>query len=103
MARFAEIDDPSDERLRHYVALRDPALRRAVEAPGPAGAGLFIAEGKHVLGRLLESPYTVLSVLVIPGRVGELCPLLQDRPVDVFVAGRAVLDVVAGFPVHRGV
>jgi len=103
MARFAEIDDPTDERLRPYVALRDPALRHAVEAPGPTGEGLFIAEGKLVLPRLLESPYEVVSVLVIPARVGELCPLLRDQPVDVFVAGRAVLDEVAGFPVHRGV
>jgi tRNA G18 (ribose-2'-O)-methylase SpoU len=103
MARFAEIDDPSDERLRPYVALRDPALRRAVEAPGPQGEGLFIAEGKLVLPRLLESPYDVVSVLVIPARLEELYPILEPYAVDVYVAGRAVLDEVAGFPVHRGV
>jgi tRNA G18 (ribose-2'-O)-methylase SpoU len=103
MARFAEIDDPTDERLRPYVALRDPALRRAVEAPGPTGEGLFIAEGKLVLPRLLESPYEVVSVLVIPARVEELYPMLEGYPVDVYVSGRAVLDEVAGFPVHRGV
>jgi tRNA G18 (ribose-2'-O)-methylase SpoU len=103
MARFAEIDDPTDERVRPYVALRDPALRHAVEAPGPTGEGLFIAEGKLVLPRLLESPYEVLSILVIPARVEELFPILEPHAVDVYVAGRAVLDEVAGFPVHRGV
>jgi tRNA G18 (ribose-2'-O)-methylase SpoU len=103
MARFAAIDDPTDERLRPYVALRDPALRRAVEAPGPQGEGLFIAEGKIVLPRLFDSPYEVVSVLVTPARVDELHPILDRYPVDVYVAGRGVLDEVAGFPVHRGV
>jgi tRNA G18 (ribose-2'-O)-methylase SpoU len=103
MARFAEIDDPTDERLRPYVALRDPALRHAVEAPGPHGEGLFIAEGKLVLPRLLESRYDVVSVLVTPERVDEVYPIVERHAVEVYVAGRAVLDDVAGFAVHRGV
>jgi tRNA G18 (ribose-2'-O)-methylase SpoU len=97
------VDDPSDARLADYVGLRDPELRRRVEAPG-SGAGIFIGEGLTVLARLLDSPYPVRSILVTPARLPRVLPLLRDRQdVPTLVAQPAVVQAVAGFDLHRGV
>lgn len=125
MAHIVPIDDPADERVADYVGLTDAELRRRIEGPrgaerardqtrpagpGPDGAGIFIAEGLHVIGRLLRSPYRVRSLLVIPRRVEAVTELMGQagpaRParldVPVYVAAPAVMSAVAGFDVHRG-
>lgn len=119
MAHVVPIDDPADERVADFVGLTDAALRRRIEEPSagsPAGgppdqgsgrAGLFIAEGLHVIGRLLRSPYRVRSLLVIPRRLDALLGLLEqagspELDVPVYVAAPAVMNAVAGFDIHRG-
>jgi tRNA G18 (ribose-2'-O)-methylase SpoU len=97
------VDDPSDPRLDGFRGLRDPDLRRSLET----AHGLFVAEGVAVVGRLVRSPYPPAAVAVTPEREGDVCAELAGvaglGEVPLLVVPRPVLDVVAGFPVHRGV
>src|SRR5512146_3584370 len=66
--------------------------------------GLFVAEGEKVVRRLLESRFTVLSVLLPEKWLHELEPLLRARPEDVrvFVAEKALLETLTGFSMYQG-
>lgn len=100
-AGIVEISDPADPRVADYVGLTDAALRRRVEAGGPHG--IFVAEGVHVVRRLLASGLRVRSVLVIPRRVDAMAALAAAHGVPLLVATPAVMNAVAGFEIHRGV
>ena len=93
------VDDPDDPRVALYRSLPDAELRRSVESEN----GIFIAEGKIVVRRLLASDYRTRSVLVAPNRVDALSDVLADLECPVYVAASPVLDAIAGFPIHRGV
>ena len=91
------VADPDDPRLEPYRAVRERDL---------AGRhGLFVAEGEVVLRTLLtRSHFAVDSVLIGDAQAARLAPLLDAHPdLPVYVAGRAVLDAVVGFPIHRGI
>lgn len=100
MPTIVPVEDAADPRLADYVGLKDPAARRGHEG---AEAGLFIAEGPLVLGRLLVSPYRVRSVLVTPQRLPGLAADLAGLDVPVYLASQQVMNAVAGFDIHRGV
>jgi tRNA G18 (ribose-2'-O)-methylase SpoU len=70
-----------------------------------AKLGIFVVEGDKVLDRLLESDFTVVSVLVIEERLAEFEPRLRARPenIAVFVCPRPVLAELAGFEIYQGV
>ena len=87
------LDDPADPRLTDYRDLRDADLRRRGDA--------FVCEGRLVVERAVAHRWPLRSVLVMDSRVGDLPPLGPE--VEVFVAPRAVLDAVVGFPLHRGI
>jgi len=91
------ITDADDPRVADYIGLRDPHHRRNLE-----GDVFFIAEGLHVIGRLLDSPYSLRSMLLTPSRFERLEPRLSDVHCPVYVAERDVLMKVAGFDLHRG-
>jgi tRNA G18 (ribose-2'-O)-methylase SpoU len=93
------VDDPDDPRVALYRSLPDAELRRSVES----AHGIFIAEGKIVVRRLLASDCRTRSVLVAPNRVDALSDVLADLECPVYVAASHVLDAIAGFPIHRGV
>ena len=93
------IDDADDPRVGDYFGLKDPEARRRTER----AAGIFVAEGFNVLGRLLASPYPLRSVLLLPGKVERVVPLLAGLDVPVYVAERDVLERMTGFDLHRGV
>ena len=105
--RRAVVSDPSDPRLDGFRDLRDPELRRSREERD----GVFVAEGVTVVGRLARSPYRTVAVAVVPDQeaavtaelAGDDGPLALLADVPLLVVDRAVLDAVAGFPVHRGV
>lgn len=99
MAPPIRLDDPADPRLSDYVDLRDPEGRRVREQ----SEGFFIAEGITVLGRLLESPHRLRSVLLLPARYERLAPLVDQLDAPVYVVERSVMAAVAGFDLHRGV
>jgi tRNA G18 (ribose-2'-O)-methylase SpoU len=65
---------------------------------------IFVAEGEKVVRRLLESKFTVVSVLLPEKWLGELDALLQARPeeIQVFVAEKALLETLTGFSMYQG-
>ena len=97
--RLEQVGAPDDPRLADYVALRDPELRRAREA----ATGVFIAEGRLVVERLLGSHYPVRSVLVTARGLRVLGPVLQDADVTVYLVDADVARDLTGYDVHRGV
>jgi tRNA G18 (ribose-2'-O)-methylase SpoU len=93
------IDALSDARIADYAHVADSAwlLER----------GLFVAEGRLVVRRLLETDrFDVQSVLLTPAAVAALGGALsaeryRDR-LPVYVCEQAVLNELAGFNFHRG-
>ncbi|MEM9965737.1 MAG: RNA methyltransferase [Asticcacaulis sp.] len=89
------IDDPADARLRLYRDVKDRDLS--------GREGLFMAEGKVVLERLFASSLAeTVSVLTTPERLRGLDISALSDDVPVYVVAQAVMDEIAGFPVHRG-
>ncbi len=89
-------DDP---RLAPYTSIREKDL---VSGHG----GRFIVEGKVTLETLLtRSRFAVESLFLAESRLEPLADMLAKVPGDVpvYVAPQAVMDQVAGFPMHRGV
>ena len=97
--RLEPVSRADDPRLADYVALTDPALRRARDR----ATGVFIAEGRLVVERLLRSRHPVRSVLVTDRGLRALRPALEDADVAVYLVDAAVAHAVTGYDVHRGV
>ncbi len=97
-APIVRITDPDDPRV---------ALFRAVRERDVAGRhDGFIAEGEVVLNVLARSPlYRASAVLLAEKRVEGLAALIAqfDDDTATYAASQAVMDVVAGFPIHRGI
>jgi tRNA G18 (ribose-2'-O)-methylase SpoU len=85
------IDDP---RIAPYRALKDRELAR--------DGGRFIAEGEHVVRRLLRSRYETESVLLSDRRVAEIAPQVQSG-VTVYSAPAEVVNQILGYKFHSGV
>jgi tRNA G18 (ribose-2'-O)-methylase SpoU len=101
-ARLIPIDDPDDPRVAEFRDIRERDLRRR--------SGSFIAEGTVVLRVLAQSqgrPFAMKArkVLVLDNRLGGVRDILAgfSEDVPVMTASRAVIDRIAGFPMHRGV
>jgi tRNA G18 (ribose-2'-O)-methylase SpoU len=90
------IDDPADLRLADYRGVSDPELATR--------NGLFVAEGRLVVRRLLgETGWAMRSVLVTEPALAALDDRLARRPdVPVFIAAQDVMNGIAGFDIHRG-
>ena len=90
------VDDASDPRIAAYRAVGDPA---ALER-----GGLFVAEGRLVVERLLEDGrFGVHSVLVTPAAAAAIGGLLERRPgVATYVCEPGVMHAITGFDFHRG-
>ena len=93
------VDDPEDPRVAAYRDIRERDLT--------GREGLFIAEGEVVVRTLASaaSRCRVRSLLLADKRVDGLADVIADLPpaTPVYRAGQAVLDAVAGFPLHRGI
>ncbi|GGZ27994.1 TrmH family RNA methyltransferase [Asticcacaulis endophyticus] len=86
------LNSANDSRLEPYRHVKDRDLT--------GRQGLFMAEGKVVLERLFASPLCeTVSVLTTPARLEGLS-VPDDAPV--YIVDQAVMDAVAGFPIHRG-
>jgi tRNA G18 (ribose-2'-O)-methylase SpoU len=89
------IDDPDDPRLDDYRNVPDPELLEE--------RGLFIAEGRLVVRRLLtRSRFEARSVMVTAVACEALSDLLADSPLPVFLVSQAVMNGIAVFNIHRG-
>lgn len=96
------ITDPDDPRVSAYRDIRERDL--------VGRQGKFIAEGTVVLNMLAAhhggpQGFVAESLLILENRVEGLADLLPRFPSDVpvYVASSAVMDAIAGFPMHRGV
>ncbi len=92
------VTSPEDPRLEPYLSVRERDL--------VGRDGRFIVEGKVTLGVLLErGRFPLESVLIAEHRHVGLADLLDRVPgsVPIYAAPQAVMDSVAGFPMHRGV
>ncbi len=92
--RVTSLEDP---RLEPYRALGDPPALRA--------RGLFVAEGRLVVRRLVDdSPYSVHSLLLTQAAHDGLADLLPRIPASaaVHLVDQSLMNEVAGFHIHRG-
>lgn len=86
-----------DSRLADYRLVSDPELART--------RSLFVAEGRFVVARLMDTPGAVVrSVLVSPAAHVALADRLRGLParVPVFVLPQREFEAVAGIRIHRG-
>jgi tRNA G18 (ribose-2'-O)-methylase SpoU len=89
------VHDPDDARIANYRSISDAVLL--------TGRQLFVAEGRHVVRRLLAGDRLVAdSVLVTAPALAALATDLDPRAVTVYLVPQAVMDAVVGFNVHRG-
>jgi tRNA G18 (ribose-2'-O)-methylase SpoU len=91
---FTHADDPA---LAPYRAVSDPDLAKS--------HGVFIAEGRLVVRRVLEDPrYGVRSLLLNQSAHRELEPLLArlDPSTPVFVIDTGDFEAITGINIHRG-
>jgi tRNA G18 (ribose-2'-O)-methylase SpoU len=92
------------------TSLDDPriAIYRQIAHPSEiARAGLFVAEGRWVVQRLLaRSRFITRSVMVTPTALAALSPTNgeggTDRTVPTYVVEQTVMDQIVGFNIHRG-
>jgi tRNA G18 (ribose-2'-O)-methylase SpoU len=78
-----------------YRGVRDPELLR--------DHGVFIAEGRMVVQRLLaHARFGARSVLVTPAALEALQNLLVSSEAEILVVDQDVMDAITAFNVHRG-
>ena len=88
------LDDIDDERVTIYRSIRDKFARNI---------GLFVAEGRLVVRRLLESRFATQSVMVTPRGFYAVEDLVAARPdLPVYVVPQILMNAVVGFNIHRG-
>ena len=94
------VTEPNDPRIEVFQGLRDKSLRQKREAPGGDMQGVFIAEGDVVINRALAAGYKLQCVLVDAKRTQPLPASFEI--VDVYAAGKKVLEQIAGYHSYRG-
>ena len=90
------VEDPADPRIADYRDAREERSRRA--------AGLFLAEGRLVVRRLLEgSRFRARSLLLTERALDDLRDVIGGRETPlVYVASTPVIRSIVGFKFHRG-
>ncbi len=88
------LDNLDDPRLEPYRSLKQSNAKR--------DAGLFVAEGKLVVQRLLESDFEVVSVLLSELRQRDFLPLVPPE-VPTYVLPQRLAERLVGYNFHTGV
>jgi tRNA G18 (ribose-2'-O)-methylase SpoU len=91
------IHDPGDPRVARFQGVRDGELIRS--------RGLFVAEGRHIVRRLIEDGrYRLESVLVNDAALRDLETPLSTvgAAVPILLCAGDVMEAIAGYDVHRG-
>jgi tRNA G18 (ribose-2'-O)-methylase SpoU len=91
------IADAADPRVASYRGLGNPELVRS--------QGLFVAEGRFVVRRVIEDARLPIRSLLLNGAaLRDLGPLLDtiDRRVPIYLCETAEFLGITGFPIHRG-
>src|SRR6266542_5904150 len=97
MSTVERITGPDDPRIAPYRSVADAELVRS--------RGLFVAEGRLVVRRVLEDGrYRVRSILVNESALEELTPLIDDLPAATAIFRSDTRDFlpITGFDFHRG-
>lgn len=92
---------------RHITSATEPdlaAYRDVGDHAALGRAGLFVAEGRLIVERLLEDGrFRIHSVLVTPTAAAALASTFEKRPdVTVLTCEPDVLQAITGFDFHRG-
>jgi tRNA G18 (ribose-2'-O)-methylase SpoU len=90
------VDDPGDPRLAPYRNVPDHRLL--------ADEGVFVAEGRLVVRRLIEGKRLhARSVMVTGAALAPLQDLLDTRhELPVYVVPQSLMNGITGFNMHRG-
>lgn len=88
------IDSLDDPRVEPYRNLKAKNLQR--------GGEFFIAEGRKVVERMLDSPFRTASVFISEKREAEYAPKVP-ADVPLYVAPQSVMNQTVGFDFHVGV
>src|SRR5258708_36848260 len=96
MFHVQQIDSLDLPELQPYRTMRRQFSHRE--------QGIFVAEGEKVVRRLLESRFTVVSVLLPEKWLRDIEPLLQARPenIPVYLAHKALLETLTGLSMYQG-
>lgn len=97
MLRVQTITSLDQPELAPYRTMRRSAEHEA--------QGIFIAEGEKVTRRLLESNFTVVSIVLPEKWLETYRPLLEARPeaVSVYLAEKPLLETLVGYSLFQGV
>lgn len=91
------VNDPADPRLAEYRDLREPQRIHA--------RGLFVAEGRLVVQRLIDDGrYAIRSIVLSPAALTALQSMVDrlDPAVWVYIVPLERFLDVTGFNIHRG-
>jgi tRNA G18 (ribose-2'-O)-methylase SpoU len=93
LRKIESFDSPELEPYR--------TMRRSLEQQRQ---GIFVAEGEKVVRRLLESRFTVLSVVLPEKWLEDFRALLEARPeqIPVYLADKKLLETLVGFSMFQG-
>lgn len=92
--KISSFDAPE---LQPYATLRRPWEHEQ--------QGIFVAESDKVVRRLLESRFTVVSLLSDEKWLANFRPLLEARPelITVYLAEKQLLETMVGFQMFQGI
>lgn len=94
IVRVGALDEP---RLADYAAIGD--------AGALVARGLFVAEGRLVVERLVhDRRFALHSLLLTETAAAAMRPTVEAVPAEtpIYVAPQAVMNAVVGFNIHRG-
>ncbi|MGA9778656.1 MAG: TrmH family RNA methyltransferase [Limisphaerales bacterium] len=97
MFRIEKISSFDLPELQPYATMKRPLEHER--------QGIFVAEGTKVVRRLLQSPFTVVSVVLPDKWLDDFRPLLEGRtePITVYLADKKLLETLTGFSMFQGV
>jgi tRNA G18 (ribose-2'-O)-methylase SpoU len=97
MLRVQQVDSLDQPELAPYRTMRRQREHRQ--------QGIFVAEGEKVVRRLLESEFTVVSLLLPEKWFVEYEPLIRSRPEEIHIhlAEKKLLERLTGFSMFQGV
>src|SRR5688572_8825028 len=97
MIRVHKIDTLEWPELAPYRTMRRQVEHRE--------EGIFVAESDKVVQRLLESDFSVISLLIPEKWLEKLQSVLAKRPedIDVYILEKKQLETLTGFSFYQGV
>ena len=97
MFRLEKISSFGAPELQPYATLRRPLEHRQ--------QGIFVAESERVVRRLLESHFTVVSLVMPEKHLEKFRRQIEARPeqITVYLAEKKLLETLTGYSVFQGV